>query len=730
MIKIFRVIEYPYYSECYCIIIIKDFLGGAMDYELLKKEFSHLSSFLIWDDERIRNGLPPCFDDKKYRDKNFKPSYIYLAMNLRTDDEDFYRLYDSFSGDIFDIFEKSELVPFWVFHNLEEGIFSRADPAITRFNNLFSATKLEGAYVTDFFKISPGGKFLDGFVTKDGEEVFSFLKSLDKNSYETYIKAQLRALDREIELLGVSDPKFLVINSIYDLVKDSFDRFLNEVEFPHLYRAEIVDVPPPYGSAIRKDLSKLISLILKNIDESSYPNFVIDRICKNYYVIESLRELTNSAHIMAILYLSLNLDINLPKATRSYLEEISSIYQGHIKMVKSRFSKDIILEIIKNFPYIFSKIELSEGELSFYREILKVGKNCLIILDSDVSKLSLLLRKDLLVDSSFLVGDYEDFILLSLMKKALSMPGFVFRRDDFNLRNLNFDRIIDLSGDLAFCEKVLDENSFSEALLVMTYEDFMRERNLGFRKSIEKKFPVFSLTNFDNKKVFLKVGRSEERLLYRYFDRNFSLFKEGYFDASGVGKDPIAELNIIRDNSRIYTLRDFIIKVRSGYSVAELLNLGFVYDCTGFSYVSNANTGKGFISGPYSTFSGNINSLFYANKGDLIISKAFPYNTAIVDDENKYLVNDNLFILRLDKNKVDPYYILAFLKSKKTKDLIKSELKSSNNLSMKVLKNLEIPFYSIEKREAIKNSIIDNLKNTKKAYKNISEFEKELRSIF
>lgn len=49
---------------------------------------------------------------------------------------------------------------------------------------------------------------------------------------------------------------------------------------------------------------------------------------------------------------------------------------------------------------------------------------------------------------------------------------------------------------------------------------------------------------------------------------------------------------------------------------------------------------------------------------------------------------------------------------------------------MKVLKNLEIPFYSIEKREAIKNSIIDNLKNTKKAYKNISEFEKELRSIF
>lgn len=89
-----------------------------MNYELLKKEFSHLSSFLIWDDERIRNGLPPCFDDEKYREENFRPSYIYLAMNLRTDDEGFYSLYDSFRGDVFDIFNKSELVPFWVFHNL------------------------------------------------------------------------------------------------------------------------------------------------------------------------------------------------------------------------------------------------------------------------------------------------------------------------------------------------------------------------------------------------------------------------------------------------------------------------------------------------------------------------------------------------------------------------------------------------------------------------------------
>lgn len=701
-----------------------------MNYELLKKEFSHLSSFLIWNDERVNNGLPPCFDDKKYREENFKTSYIYLAMNLRTDDEDFYRLYKNFRGNVYDIFERSELIHWWVFHNLEEGIFSKADPAITRFNNLFSNTMLEGAYVTDFFKTSPDGEFLDGFVTRDGQEVFSFLRSLDELSYETYIKTQLRALDREIELLEVSDPKFLVINSIYDLVKESFDKFLNEKDFPHLYRAEIVDVPPPYGAAIRKDVSSLISLLLKNIDKNLYPNFIIDSICKNYYVIENLREITNPAHTMAILYLSLEPNVNLSSATRSYLEKIKLAYPRHIKMLNYCFSKDIILEIIKNFPYIFSKINLSEGELSFYKEVLKAGRNCLIILDDDIKKLSLILKQNLLVDSSFLVGDYDEFILLSLMKKALAVPGFVFMRDDFSIKNLNFDRIIDLSGDVSLCEKVLDENSFSEALLVMTYEDFMRERNLSFRKSIEDKFPLFSLTNFDNKKVFLKVGRREDRLLYRYFDRNYSLFKEGYFDASLVSEDPFGEINIIKDNTRIYMLKDFIVQARRGYSVSELLNLGLSYDCDGFSYLSNSNIAKGFVSGPYSSFAGDVSSLFYASEGDLIISKTFPYNTAIVDDGNKYLVNDNLFVLRIDKNKADPYYILAFLKSKKTKDLIKSELKNSNNLSMKVLKNLEVALYSMEKREDIKNNIMDNLAKTKKAYKNISEFEKELRNIF
>lgn len=94
------------------------------------------------------------------------------------------------------------------------------------------------------------------------------------------------------------------------------------------------------------------------------------------------------------------------------------------------------------------------------------------------------------------------------------------------------------------------------------------------------------------------------------------------------------------------------------------------------------------------------------------------------------MVNDNLFILNIDKNKVDPYYILAFLKSYKTKDLIKSRLTRSNNLSIKVLNNLDLDFYDSYKRGEIKNKLIDNLDSTKKAYEEIERFEENLANIF
>ena len=79
-----------------------------MKYELLKKEFSHLSSFMIWDDSYIKNAVPNSLDDEKFRDKYLESEFIYIALNLITDNEDFYKIYKNFSGDVYkDIFDKT-----------------------------------------------------------------------------------------------------------------------------------------------------------------------------------------------------------------------------------------------------------------------------------------------------------------------------------------------------------------------------------------------------------------------------------------------------------------------------------------------------------------------------------------------------------------------------------------------------------------------------------------------
>ena len=213
-----------------------------MKYELLKKEFSHLSSFMVWDNSLIKNAVPNSLEDEKFREKYLKSDFIYIALNLITDNDDFYRIYKNFSGDVYkDIFDKTNLRPWWVFHNLEKGIFAFSDPAISKLNRSFTYTKLEGTYITDFLKTSTKSDYLNGLVTKSVYETKKILKSLSKENLDKYLKKQLKALDREVYLLGIEKPKFLVMSSVFDIFSYAFNNLINEKEFPHIFKGEIVD---------------------------------------------------------------------------------------------------------------------------------------------------------------------------------------------------------------------------------------------------------------------------------------------------------------------------------------------------------------------------------------------------------------------------------------------------------------------------------------------------------
>ena len=83
---------------------------------------------------------------------------------------------------------------------------------------------------------------------------------------------------------------------------------------------------------------------------------------------------------------------------------------------------------------------------------------------------------------------------------------------------------------------------------------------------------------------------------------------------------------------------------------------------------------------------------YCAKNGDLIISKIAPLKIAVVDNyAGQILVGENLYVIRL-KNKVEPYYVKAFLESTKGKKQIEKLLedKKSPALSIQDIRNLKI----------------------------------------
>ena len=707
-----------------------------MKYELLKKEFSHLSSFMIWDDSYIKNAVPNSLDDEKFRDKYLESEFIYIALNLITDNEDFYKIYKNFSGDIYkDIFDKTNLRPWWVFHNLEKGIFAFSDPAISKLNRSFTSTKLEGTYITDFLKTSTDSDCFDGFVTKSAYETKKILKSLSKENLDKYLKKQLKALDREVYLLGIEKPKFLVISSVFDIFSYAFNNLLNEKEFPHIFKGEIVDKPTSYGAPLKNNQFDMINIFLKNLDSESYPKFMINYIEKNHKIIEDLIKIDNKAIVIGILYLSLDLSCNLSKECFSYLNKISYRYKDIINKIKLSFSKEMIREIIKNLPFILTKGKslINKKNLYFYESIFSHKGNILVNIDDSLDLLIDLLKLDNIRDAYFLTGSRIDsFVFLNLFEKSLKFSNRerVLNKSLEEIKYKKIDKFVSriFKGNLKLVDKILSKNNFNTAILVISYKEFIEDNKDIIRKLV-KNYKMYEIINFNNKEIYLKLGKKYNEILYKFYDKDFKLFVE-----KNLSIDLADDFNFFKLKSskteKIYKFEEFITFIRRGYSMAELLNMGLKYSNDGISYITNSNISKGFLDDSMIRLDCSKNRLIFAQKNDLIISKSPPYKVVLIEDDEKYLANDNLFIVKIDKNKIEPFYLWAYLQSKKAQNLIFKNYKNKKNLSISLLKNMEINIYDSDKMEIIKERFMNNINNLKKYYEKLDNLNKMNEKLF
>ena len=92
--------------------------------------------------------------------------------------------------------------------------------------------------------------------------------------------------------------------------------------------------------------------------------------------------------------------------------------------------------------------------------------------------------------------------------------------------------------------------------------------------------------------------------------------------------------------------------------------------------------------------------------GDLIISKnGAPFKVAVaeVPEKQTILANGNLYIIRLDTERANPYYVAAFLASEDGKETMSRMVVGTTipNLPLKNLKLIEIPLPQMDEQEKI-----------------------------
>ena len=100
------------------------------------------------------------------------------------------------------------------------------------------------------------------------------------------------------------------------------------------------------------------------------------------------------------------------------------------------------------------------------------------------------------------------------------------------------------------------------------------------------------------------------------------------------------------------------------------------------------------------------NNAIPLEEGDVLLSKTGkPFKCAVVDCicAREVYFQENLYLLRVDKSKIDPYYLCAFLNSDDGQNILSKAMVNggTTSLPMKKLKQVRIPLPQMSKQQEI-----------------------------
>ena len=129
---------------------------------------------------------------------------------------------------------------------------------------------------------------------------------------------------------------------------------------------------------------------------------------------------------------------------------------------------------------------------------------------------------------------------------------------------------------------------------------------------------------------------------------------------------------------------------------------------TNMQYLMLANIQDGMIDDklPYLSYIDPKYEKYCLKNNTLILSKnGFPYKVAVasVKEDQRILANGNLYIIELDEEKANPYYIKAFFDSEQGHAVLKSITVGATipNIGVDKLKKVEIPLPTMDEQKRI-----------------------------
>lgn len=238
-----------------------------------------------------------------------------------------------------------------------------------------------------------------------------------------------------------------------------------------------------------------------------------------------------------------------------------------------------------------------------------------------------------------------------------------------------------------------------------------------------------TLSEDDVRTIVSRLSEDSDRSALASVDelakREYTLFASRFLQKEIEFANPVVMESVVLDVTR-----------GAGLRAKELDELACAED-TGIRYLNLANIVDGVIDDELPCLKELDPRLekYCLKTGDLLISKnGAPYKVAVaeVPDGQKILANGNLYIIKLDTETIDPYYVAAFLNCPMGKETLAQASKGSviPNLPLSELRMIRLPLESAEKQEHVAAAYRAKLDEIGVLKLRLSRARKELVDLF